>query len=93
MFLRPLSLLLLNRGFKELIRGFRRRRRQLLWFSALGDLAQIGLDFADGARFLPGFAAGGLRGCGLVGFPATFWEHPVVAADGLDQEHGFAVVA
>lgn len=71
MALRPLILCLFDFGLEEMICGFRGGGSQLIGTATLGDLAQVGVDVADGAGFLPGFAAGGLLD-GLVGFPTAF---------------------
>lgn len=41
--------------------------------ACLVDMAQVFLNLALDAGFLPGFAARGFFLCGLIGLPAAFW--------------------
>lgn len=91
MLFRPLLLDLVDGRLKEVIGGLGGEGGELLQFPLFGNLAQVGVNFADGAGLFPGFAAGGLFDR-LVDFPAAFGEDPAAAADGLDEEDGFAVV-
>lgn len=77
--LRPLLLDLVDGSLKEVVCGFRCLLSELVGFPFLGDLAQVGVNFADGASFFPGLAAGGFFD-GLIDFPTAFREDPAAAA-------------
>ena len=85
--LRPLSFLLLDGRFEEMVRGLWGLGGELVGSSLLGDEAEVVVDLAYYASLFPGFAFGGILGSRFVRLPATFWEHPSVSLGGLDEEH------
>lgn len=87
MHLRPLGLLLLHGSFKEVVRGLGGLGGELIGPPPFRNEAEVVVDFDDDAGFFPSFALGSILGCGLVGFPSSFGEHPSTAAGGLDEEH------
>lgn len=84
--LRPLGLLLRHRRLVELVERLGRILGDLLRRAGLGDLAQVVVDVADDAGFLPGLA---LRRLGtlFVGLPAAFGKDPFGSSSRLDQKH------
>lgn len=83
----PLGLLLLDRGFEEMVRGLGGLRRELVGSPLLRDEAEVVVDFAYYARLFPGLALGGVLGRRLVCFPAALGEDPATALGRLDEEH------
>ena len=87
MHLGPLGLLLLDLGLEEVVRGFGGLGGKLVGFPALGNQAEVVVDFAYYACLLPGLAFGGVLGRGLVRLPSALGEHPAAAPGRLDEEH------
>jgi len=83
----PLSLLFLDRGLEEVVRGLGRLCGELVGSPPLGDEAEVIVDFDDDTSFLPCLALGGILGCGFVRFPSAFGEDPAATACRLDEEH------
>lgn len=82
----PLSFLLLDRGFKEMVRGLWGLRGELVGPALLGDEAEVVVDFAYYTRLFPGLTFGSVLGSCLVRLPATFGEDPAVAFGRLNQQ-------
>ena len=83
----PLSLLLLDGRFEEMVRGLGGLLGELVGSPLLRDEAEVVIDFAYYASLFPGLAFRGVLGRRFVRLPAAFWEHPATALCGLDQEH------
>lgn len=85
--LRPLSFLLLDSRFEEMVRGLWGLGGELVGSALLRDEAEVVVDLAYYAGFFPGFAFGGILGSRFVRLPAALGEHPSVPLGGLDEEH------
>lgn len=85
--LRPLCLLLLHGGFEEVVGSFGSLRGELVGSPPFGDEAEVVVDVAYYAGFLPSLAFGGGLGVGFVRFPAALGQHPAVTLGGLNKEH------
>ena len=83
----PLSFLLLDGRFEEMVRGLRGLRGELVGSALLRDEAEVVVDLAYYASLFPGFAFGGILGSRFVRLPSAFWERASVPVGGLDQEH------
>lgn len=85
--LRPLSFLLLDSRFEEMVRGLWGLGGELVGSALLRDEAEVVVDLAYYAGLFPGFAFGGILGSRFVRLPAALWKHPSVPLGGLDEEH------
>lgn len=86
MLLGPLSLLLLDGGFEEMVRGLWGVRGELVGPALFGDEAEVIVDLAYYAGFFPGLALGSILGGCFVRLPAAFGEDPAVAFGRLDEQ-------